>query len=280
MEEQKATILIVDDVPGNIKMLIASMGESYRLLVARNGQDALHIVHTQPVDLILLDVLMPGIDGYEVCRQLQEREETREIPIIFVTTKGEISDEMQALELGAVDYLTKPISPPIVKARVKTHLGLKTARESLKKQNQALQEAARLREDVDRIMRHDLKSPLNAVIGFANLLNDSLEKNSEQANYLQMVLDSAYCLLGMINLSMDLFKIERGIYELKAREVNVLDLLDKIKGANKRALQLKQLEWRVRVNGEAADYTRPFLVLGEELLCFSMLGNLLKNAVE
>ncbi|MBF0184158.1 MAG: hybrid sensor histidine kinase/response regulator [Magnetococcales bacterium] len=280
MEEQKATILIVDDVPGNIKMLIASLGEEYRLLVARNGRDALTIVEQQPVDLILLDVVMPGIDGHEVCRQLQENETTKEIPIIFVTAKGEIADETHALALGAVDFLTKPVSPPIVKARVTTHLGLKLARESLKKQNQALQEAARLREDVDRIMRHDLKSPLNAVIGFASLLNNSLEKNSEQAAQAQMVLDSAYTLLGMINLSLDLFKIERGIYELKAREVNLLDLIHKIKGANKRALQVKQLTWQVLINTQPVEEGERFLVLGEELLCFSMLGNLLKNAVE
>jgi putative two-component system response regulator len=125
MEEKNTpTILVVDDTPENIDVLRGILKDDYKIKVALNGEKALQIVVTSPPDLILLDIMMPGMDGYEVCRRLKESAYTRKIPIIFVTAKGEIEDETQGFELGAVDYITKPVSPPIVLARVKTHLAL------------------------------------------------------------------------------------------------------------------------------------------------------------
>ncbi|MFC1650884.1 response regulator, partial [Candidatus Latescibacterota bacterium] len=118
------TILIVDDTPENIDVLVGILSDEYKIKVALNGEKALQIVVTSPPDLILLDIMMPGMDGYEVCRRLKKSAFTRKIPIIFVTAKGETKDETQGFDLGAVDYITKPVSPPIVKARIKTHLTL------------------------------------------------------------------------------------------------------------------------------------------------------------
>jgi putative two-component system response regulator len=120
----RATILVVDDTPENIDVLVGILREDYRLKVARGGEQALRIVRTQPPDLILLDVMMPEIDGYEVCRQLKADATTRHVPVVFVTAKIDLADELRGLELGAVDYITKPVSPPVVKARVRTHLAL------------------------------------------------------------------------------------------------------------------------------------------------------------
>jgi len=132
-------ILIVDDAPENIDILGNALA-GYKRSVALNGEKALQRAMSDiPPDLILLDVMMPGIDGYEVCRQLKADEHTRDIPVIFVTSKGEVEDETLGFALGAVDYITKPISVPIVQARVKTHLMLKLAREKLQ-QEQALSE--------------------------------------------------------------------------------------------------------------------------------------------
>ncbi len=120
------SILIVDDTPVNIQMLVNALKGTYRVRVANGGLKALAIAESDdPPDIILLDVRMPELDGYEVCRRLKQNPDTMQIPIIFVTTRGSSEDETFGLNLGAVDYISKPFSIPVVKARVRTHLQLK-----------------------------------------------------------------------------------------------------------------------------------------------------------
>ncbi len=121
----RQTILVADDTPENIDLLSALLRQDYRVKVATSGEKALAIVNsTEPPDLILLDIMMPGMNGYDVCRRIKANPDRRGIPIIFVTAMTSIEDERLGLEIGAVDYITKPISPPIVAARVRTHLAL------------------------------------------------------------------------------------------------------------------------------------------------------------
>jgi putative two-component system response regulator len=148
-QPKRQTILIVDDTPENIALMSSLLKGLYRTKVATNGEKALQIADSaDPPDLILLDIMMPGIDGYEVCQRLKDDRKTAEIPIIFLTAKAEVEDEQKGLELGAVDYITKPISPPIVMARVKTHLAMKSVHDFLKDNNKFLEEevAKRTRE--------------------------------------------------------------------------------------------------------------------------------------
>jgi len=129
----KQTVLVVDDAPENIAVLSALLKGFCRVRVATNGEKALEIAFSgEPPDLILLDVMMPGLDGHAVCRRLKADARTRDIPVIFLTAKAEVADEQKGFELGAVDYITKPISPPIVIARVQTHLKLRRAAEELR----------------------------------------------------------------------------------------------------------------------------------------------------
>lgn len=122
---EKPTILVVDDIPENIDVLNGILKGDYKIKVALNGEQALKIAGGKnPPDLILLDIMMPGMNGYEVCRRLKANGNTHKIPVIFVTAKGELTDESKGFEAGCVDYITKPVSPPLVKARVKTHLAL------------------------------------------------------------------------------------------------------------------------------------------------------------
>ncbi len=124
-DSTQSTILLVDDVADNIDILNAILLPHYRTRVALNGEKALRIAGSaNPPDLILLDIMMPGLNGYDVCQQLKANPDTRDIPVIFVTAMSEVEDEKRGLELGAVDYITKPVSPPIVLARVRTHLAL------------------------------------------------------------------------------------------------------------------------------------------------------------
>ena len=124
MIAEKQTILVVDDTPENIDVLVGTLKHDYHVKAAINGNMALKIVQACPPDIILLDIMMPGMDGYEVCQHLKSDYTTRHIPIIFITANNGTLDELKGLELGAVDYITKPISPPLVKARVRTQMAL------------------------------------------------------------------------------------------------------------------------------------------------------------
>lgn len=136
---EKPTILVVDDTPDNLTLMTGLLKDKFRVKIANNGERALKVAMTgAPPDLILLDIMMPVMDGYEACQHLKENPETRDVPVIFLTAKAEVEDEMKGFELGAVDYITKPISPPIVLARVNTHLQLKRVRDYLKDQNEFL----------------------------------------------------------------------------------------------------------------------------------------------
>ncbi|MFH0733154.1 MAG: response regulator [bacterium] len=137
MEEQR--ILIVDDTPENIDIL-SNILKDYKKSIALNGEKALKVVQSKKPDLILLDVMMPEMDGFETCRRLKANPGTCDIPIIFITAKNSVEDETKGLELGAVDFIPKPISPPIVLARVKNHLELLHVRKKLEEQNKQLVE--------------------------------------------------------------------------------------------------------------------------------------------
>lgn len=138
---EKRAVLVVDDTPANIQILMETLKDDYRIIAAVNGKRALQLAaSTPPPDIILLDVMMPEMDGYEVCAKLKADAKTRDTPIIFITAMNDAQDETKGLELGAVDYITKPFSQAVVLARVKSHLELKQAREILKNQNVILEQ--------------------------------------------------------------------------------------------------------------------------------------------
>jgi sigma-B regulation protein RsbU (phosphoserine phosphatase) len=135
MNADAKTVLLVDDAPTNIQVVNSILKDTYKIRIATNGAKALDIANQLPApDLILLDVMMPEMDGYEVCSRLKSADHTRDIPVIFLTGQTEIEDETKGFELGAVDYIHKPFSPAVVKARVHTHLVLRGIREQLASQ--------------------------------------------------------------------------------------------------------------------------------------------------
>jgi len=146
----RCRVLLVDDVKDNITILIETLKHEYKLGFALNGPDALTYVNAQSPDLILLDIMMPDMDGYEVCRRLKEDPGTRGIPVIFITALDEIENKTSAFEAGAVDYITKPFEISEVKARVKTHLTLKLARQALAAQRDRLQQSMNLAMEVQQ----------------------------------------------------------------------------------------------------------------------------------
>ncbi len=253
----------------------------HNVLIAKNGQQALSRSRGVPApDLILLDILMPDMDGFEVCKRLKQDPDTAGIPIIFITALNEEEDQIRGFELGAVDFVTKPFMPSVVKARVKTHLSLKAAHARLEDQNTALMEAAQLKEDVDRIMRHDLKGPLSGIIGVPQLLLEWLALEPEHEKLLRSIEKSGYQMLRMINNSLDLYKMETGSYNFVPDTIDLARIVRKIlQDAAKQISNLK-LDVTIKFDGRPDVGDEVFLVTGEEMLCHSMLSNLIQNAIE
>lgn len=175
------TILLVDDTPENIDILRDILKGEYTIKAATRGNKALELARSTHIDLILLDIMMPDMDGYEVCLALKGGETTRDIPVIFVTALNDSLDEAKGFEAGAVDYLTKPVSAPVVQARVRTHLALKEAREQLQEWNdnlkkRLLQSVAAIREKSQTLMSLDERSPrLRGYVQLVELLSGILE---------------------------------------------------------------------------------------------------------
>ncbi|MBF0379156.1 MAG: response regulator [Desulfamplus sp.] len=287
METSNFTVMVVDDTEANIDVLVNTLEDMYDVRVAMDGETALDDIAQEPPDLILLDIMMPGIDGYEVCRRLKSDVNTKNIPIIFITALSQVEDETKGLKLGAVDYITKPISPPIVKARVENHLALKKAQEDLEKQNHILQENIHLREEIDRISRHDLKTPLNSIISIPRILlqdsNNCLAP--DQIELIEVIEKSGHTMLSMINLSLDLFKMEKGNYKLNPIAFDILSIIKKIIFDLRSLTEAKGSKFNILISNSSknlriASENDVFGVLGEELLCYSMFANLIKNAVE
>ncbi len=139
LHEDKPILLLVDDEATNLQVLRQILQDDYRLLYAKDGEKALELAQNNAVELILLDIMMPAMTGYEVCRQLKAMPATAPIPVIFVTALCDVKDEADGFEAGAVDYITKPVSPPIVRARVRTHLSLVDAEELRRSRLQVIQ---------------------------------------------------------------------------------------------------------------------------------------------
>ncbi|MBF0573622.1 MAG: hybrid sensor histidine kinase/response regulator [Desulfamplus sp.] len=297
-------ILIVDDTEVSIDVLVDALDGLYEIMVATSGKEAIEIALQTTPDLILLDIIMPEIDGYETCRQLKSNPSTADIPIIFVTAMSDIEDETKGLELGAIDYITKPLSIPIVRARVKNHIELRLAHKCLKsqakqleKQNKELIEIGRLREDIENITRHDLKTPLNGIINFPELIKFQGGLNEAQTEYLEHIVACGYKMLNMINLSLDLFKMEKGVYTFTPGSVDILIIINNILNELEKHIKFKKLSISFNVNDSHSYFAIiegiksvkdrveigkqiTFLVKGEHLLCYSMLSNLMQNAIE
>lgn len=280
MKFEHPSILIIDDTPQSIEVLAEILQiDSYRIHFAMDWKKAREIIQTELPHLILLDIMMPDVDGYTICRELKENPATAAIPVIFVTALGEIADEEKGLLCGAVDYLTKPLQPSIVRARVKTHIDLQMGLKALAKQNELLQENARLREEVEQITQHDLKGPLSAFINIPELFMGDSNLTDDQREMLQTMEQSAKRMLETINRSMDLVKIEMGTYESSPVETELSSCANRILTELESLRSFQKIRIKNLLNGQPSQSIN-CTAMAEEMLLNTVFSNLLKNALE
>lgn len=221
-----ADILLVDDTPDNLRVLSSLLVErGYKARKVTAGRRALSVIQTAPPDLILLDVMMPDIDGYELCQQLKTNPETASIPVIFVSALDGVIDKVRAFAVGGVDFITKPFHAEEVIARIETHLSLQRLQLQLIEKNRALEETLSLREDLSRMVIHDLKNPVSTILLYSSaLLNrEPLEDRAYQRA--EVIQQAAQRLQDLIDDLLMLAKMEAGKVLLNRQEVDLSELI-------------------------------------------------------
>jgi len=275
----RRTILVVDDTPDNLELIAHLFKDEYRVRIAQNGEKALGICQSDdPPDLVLLDIMMPGMDGFEVLRRMREHPVSETIPVIFVTSMTGDDERLKGFESGAVDFVTKPINPDVLRLRVRNFMRYVELHRQLQANYDGMLELARLREQVENITRHDMKGPLAGVIGLVQAVAYDSTLNSEQIGQLRMAEDTALQVLDMINLSSELFKIETGRFTLDAKPVKIGDLLRRVVEMSRATFADKYLTVVVDTDVHVGDEVPQ--VLGDAIFCFSLFQNLVKNACE
>ncbi len=282
-ENYQPLILIVDDIPKNLQILGSILNlESYQIAFASSGEQALAVLETTQPDIILLDIMMPDMDGMEVCARIKSNPEICDIPIIFITGRAEQEDIVKGLKLGAVDYITKPFNTPELLTRVKTHLELKLSKDKLKHYAKTLEqtrdELAQMNASKDKffsIIAHDLRSPFSGFLGLTQLLLD--DYNRLEGDDLQQIASSmnkaANKLYGFLENLLEWSRSQMGKMELRFDRFDIKEALNRIEFLLSDTL----LEKKITINN---NLTESVIAFADNHTLSTALRNLISNAVK
>ena len=202
-------MLVVEDTIENLRLLSELLGgQGYEVRAVTNGRQAIQAVEREPPDLILLDINMPEMNGYEVCRHLKAQERSKDVPVIFITALTDTVDKVRAFDAGGVDYVTKPFQIEEVLARVKTHVALRRAQAGLADSYTRLRAVEQLRDDLVHMVVHDLRSPLGALLINLRLLESVATLGDDDRQILQSAIESAEAIERMTNTMLDVSRLE------------------------------------------------------------------------
>lgn len=277
-----ALILVVDDNPMNRDMLSRRLEhQGYGVAIAEDGREAMSALRERAFDLVLLDIMMPGLDGYEVLRQIKTDEHLRHIPVLMISALDELESVVRCIELGADDYLPKPFEPTLLKARIAACLEKKRARDreanlftQLQDNFKRLQELEKLRDDLTNMIVHDLRTPLSAVIGGVKTLERAGKLDDTQTKMVAIAVRGGDTLMGMINDLLDVDKMESGAMQLDYAELVAAELVESASSQVRWLLEYKNLKLVTQITPG----TPPFE--GDENKLRRALVNLLGNSIK
>jgi len=268
-------ILVVDDTPANLLLLTGMLTQSgYKVTAVSAGKLALQTAKHDPPDLILLDVMMPEMNGYEVCKRLKTDEQLAEIPVIFISALDDTMDKVKAFQVGGVDYITKPFQLREVQARVATHLELHRQSHLLQESYEQLCRLEELRDNLVHMIVHDMRTPLTSIKGFLQLL-DTVEgqtMSEDGREYVTIATEATDNLIELINSLLDVSKMEAGEMTLDLGECNLMDIIREVMG------KVESLRENRQFTIEAPE--KPVTVLGDAGLLARIIQNLLGNALK
>jgi signal transduction histidine kinase len=226
-----ANVLVVDDTLENLRLLSSMLGaRGYEVRAVTSGRQALQAAERDPPDLILLDINMPEMNGYEVCERFKAHPVLKDIPVIFLTALGDVADKVKAFDAGGIDYITKPFQVEEVQARVKTHVALRRASIELNESYRRLSTLEKLRDDLVHMVVHDMRSPLTVLSGHLALLRESAEGTllPEAAEDLRMAERSARTLSRMVNDLLDVSRLETHKLPIHASEHDLSAIVEEV----------------------------------------------------
>lgn len=230
VDHSRDDILVVDDTPANLDLLLSMLSErGYRIRPAPSGELALRSAFAKAPDLVLLDINMPGMDGYEVCERLKRDATTQDVPVIFLSAMDEVIDKVRAFQVGAVDYISKPFHVEEVVARIETQLTLYRQRREIEalreSERRHFEEMNRLKDQYVQMVSHDLKTPLSVIVGHISLIMKRGEiANPAVQESLEIIMEAAEMMRRLIRDLLDLAKIESGV-GMQMESVSVNDLV-------------------------------------------------------
>lgn len=250
-------ILIVDDTEANVRLLSHVLrGVGFQPIVAFNGTDAIELITHRKPDLVLLDIMMPDMTGYEVSKEIMKEDELKTIPIIFLSALSETSNKVEGFESGGVDYITKPFQKDEILARIKTHLFLAKLQkerderiEIFRKRELELSELNRKKDDLVRMVSHDIKNPLTGIVGLANLIKKNPEiPQKDQLEMLLVMESSGQKLLDLVEKMLDNEDSNNTASESTLIEGSLEDLVEKVVSVNRPKAILKKINLLVEKN--------------------------------
>lgn len=269
-------ILIVDDVEENIKVLghILKINQ-YKISVALSAREALTHLSANLPDLILLDVMMPDMNGFELCEKLKNDEKTRHIPVIFVTAKFQQEDIMIGFDLGAEDYIVKPFNPSELLARVNVHLELKKSRDLIKAQNKELLDLNESKNKFFSIIAHDIRNPVSSIYGFSELLehNYAVMQEEERRESIHILFQSVAQLKEMIEHLLEWGKMQMNMIDFNPQYCNVKEMAQMVFHYLAVQAEVKKIRFQESLPWDAEIYADPNMLK-------SILSNLISNAVK
>ncbi len=280
--EDRALVLVTDDNPDIREYMISCLTGSYRIISAKNGQDAYEKAKVHHPDLIISDVMMPKMTGYDLCRAVRADESISMTPIILVTSKAAIDDKIEGLEAGADDYLPKPFNAEELFARARNLLTLRRQQKDLQELNDVLQfknvelaEASELKSQLLRIAAHDLKNPLNNIREFANLIKDEIDTDSEVGDMLGLIERSSNQMFELISQILESEALESGQLTIKKKPVDLANVASGVVESNRK--QAERKGQRIVFDVPRADQ---FVVDGSAEWLTEAMENLISNAIK